>query len=279
MSEMGSIYGTTNVDGSNTLVIDFSQVQINGNLNVTNITSNNDASFNNVDIVGDVDIGGLLYSPGHSASAYYLDNNGRIKMHTRDLFLSAPWLYLGIYIDESTALHWDYPHDSAQGYSKIIMSAKQISASTSSSPWSDDRIKHFEKDIVDSLITIRKLKPMKYTKTFKIYPDNYNGPIDEEGQLEAGFIAQEVLKIPDLSYCVTDEYINDDGKVEIPYTLRYNDLFVYNIAATKELDTIVNDLSNNLSISNNKIFNLEAENAILKNSLNILLSEAGKPTI
>ena len=32
MDELGSIYGTTNVDGSNTLVIDFSNVQINGTL-------------------------------------------------------------------------------------------------------------------------------------------------------------------------------------------------------------------------------------------------------
>ena len=36
MSELGSIYGTTNVDGSNTLVIDFSYVDICGNLNVNN---------------------------------------------------------------------------------------------------------------------------------------------------------------------------------------------------------------------------------------------------
>ena len=36
MADLGTIYGTTNVDGSNTLVIDFSNVQINGTLKINN---------------------------------------------------------------------------------------------------------------------------------------------------------------------------------------------------------------------------------------------------
>ena len=40
MTDLGSIYGTTTVDGSNTLVIDFSQVQINGMLNFSNFENN-----------------------------------------------------------------------------------------------------------------------------------------------------------------------------------------------------------------------------------------------
>jgi len=50
MSELGSIYGTTNIDGSNTLVIDFSNVQINGTLKlpVSNIIFN--GVYDNVEV-------------------------------------------------------------------------------------------------------------------------------------------------------------------------------------------------------------------------------------
>ena len=259
MTDLGSIYGTT-VGSSNTLVIDFSYVDICGNLNVHgNLDCQSDCFFRKVK------------NTKYWASDPYF-NGDKLMMHEKDLYIAAPAVHIGNYMDATTSLHWDYPHNDAGGYTRIFFNAKTITASTQSAPWSDDRIKHFEKDIVNSLITIRKLKPMKYTKTFKIYPDNYNGPIDEEGQLEAGFIAQEVLKIPDLSYCVIDEYINNDGKVEVPYTLRYNDLFVYNVAATKELDTIVQR-------QQTEIEELKNENTLLKNALNTLLSEAGKPTI
>ena len=271
MDDLGNIYGTT-IDGSNTLVIDFSNVDICGNLNVLGDTALN----SNVYITGNLDVIGEVLVPKIKTTKYwagdtYLDGT-RVKMFQRDLYLAAPWVHIGIDLDGATSLNWDYPNNYANNSSRIIMTAKQITVSSQSVPWSDDRVKHFEEDIVDSLNTIRKLKPIKYTKTLKIYPDNYNGPIDEEGQIESGFIAQEVLKIPDLSYCVIDEYINDEGIVKIPYTLKYNDLFVYNIAATKELDIIVQN-------QQTEITELKNENILLKNSLNILLSEAGKPNI
>ena len=58
------------------------------------------------------------------------------------------------------------------------------------------------------------------------------------------------------------------------------------LAATKELDVIVRDLSNNLLVANNKITQLETElanlrheNTIIKNALNNLLSAGGHNTI
>jgi len=59
----------------------------------------------------------------------------------------------------------------------------------------------------------------------------------------------------------------------------YNDLFVYNIAATKELDAIVQVQKTQINEQNTRIQELEAENATIKNALNQLLSDAGKPTI
>ena len=164
-----------------------------------------------------------------------------------------------------------------------------------------DRLKHNEIIIKNGLDIIRQLIPQKYQKTNEMKDANFNGELEEGSwKWEAGVIAQDVEKVKGLEYLVgpggfpsEEDVKNGVVYKEYPKTVVYNDLFVYNIAATKELDTIVNDLSNNLSISNNKIVNLEAENVILKNenndlknqlnviksALNELLSAAGKNTI
>jgi hypothetical protein len=113
---------------------------------------------------------------------------------------------------------------------------------------SDDRLKHNEHTIENSIDTIRKLKPMTYFKTSKLYDashnfllDASNNPIDESGNIvnhsiESGFIAQEVKKIPELKHCVVS---GDDTS---PYSLKYNDIFVHNVAAVQELDETVESL-------------------------------------
>lgn len=132
---------------------------------------------------------------------------------------------------------------------------------------SDDRIKHNEVNIFNGLDIVRKLNPQKYQKTDIMYDENFNGDISGVWRWESGLIAQEILNIDDLSYCVKGgDYIDNSGNTIIEkYYLNYNDIFVYNIAATKELDIIVQ--------------NLQAENALMKNALNQLLSDAGKATI
>ncbi len=130
---------------------------------------------------------------------------------------------------------------------------------------SDDRLKHNEIDISNSLNIIRNLKPQKYQKTFTKKTHDFVGDISNEQYIiESGFIAQDLLNT-DLSFCIS-------GSEEDIYSLNYNNIFTYNVAATKELDTIV-------QTQQNKINNLEAENTLIKNALNELLHDAGKPNV
>ena len=71
-----------------------------------------------------------------------------------------------------------------------------------------------------------------------MYAADYMGDISGHWHCETGLIAQNILQISDLSYCVKGgDYIDKTGNlVEKSYSLIYDDIFVYNIAATKELD-------------------------------------------
>jgi hypothetical protein len=130
---------------------------------------------------------------------------------------------------------------------------------------SDDRLKHNEVKIVNGLDIIRQLQPQKYQKTSQKKVADYVGSLEDNTWIwESGLIAQEVLKIPDLSYCV--DFVEDT------YTLNYNDIFTTGLAATKELDTIVTNQAATIT-------NLQQENASVKSALNELLAAAGKPTI
>ena len=124
-------------------------------------------------------------------------------------------------------------------------------------PSSDDRIKHHETIITDTLRIIRQLVPKKYKKTpGKLFPADYSGTLDDVAwHWEAGLIAQEVANIEDLSWCVRDgDYIDESGNiVEAPYTLGYNNVLMYSLKATKELDEITTDLSNNVRELNEKV--------------------------
>lgn len=142
------------------------------------------------------------------------------------------------------------------------------------SVYSDDRIKHNEVNIVNGLNIVRQLNPQKYQKTQEMYEENYQGDISGNYRIESGFIAQDILKIEDLSYCVSGgDYIDESNNyVASKYYLSYNDIFVYAVAATKELDTIVQNQQNEIS-------ELKEQNILLKSKLNELLAIAGKATI
>ena len=66
----------------------------------------------------------------------------------------------------------------------------------------------------------------------------------EEYWIETGMIAQEIKKIPELSYIVSggDKYDINGNVIEKPYALKYNDIFCYSIQATQELDEKVLEL-------------------------------------
>ena len=128
---------------------------------------------------------------------------------------------------------------------------------------SDDRLKHNERDISNGLEIIRQINPKFYQRTKNMLGENYNG--DLSGQVwwyEAGVIAQELLKIPDLSYCVTGgDHINPDTgeKVIDTYSVKYNDIFVYALSAVKELDTIVQKQTQLISSLEARLLALESK--------------------
>ena len=180
---------------------------------------------------------------------------------------------IGFYHDEMAGLN--HAGTSMQSfYINFAGPAVFISGQTNSS---DDRIKHNEETITNGLETIRQLVPEKYLKGKSID--------DQYAFTEAGFIAQKVLDISNLNFTVTQsnkELIEGDPS-SCCYGLNYNSIFTYNVAATKELDVIVRDLSNNLLVANNKITQLETElanlrqeNTIIKNALNSLLPSNGQ---
>ena len=116
---------------------------------------------------------------------------------------------------------------------------------------SDDRLKDNETDIHNALNTIMKLKPQTYNLKSSEKPDAIN-----QG-LQAGFIAQDVLEIPELEHTVdvpevesvTDE---ETGEVHKAYmSLNYNSIFVYAVKAIQELNEKVTALENEIQLLKN----------------------------
>ena len=114
---------------------------------------------------------------------------------------------------------------------------------------SDDRLKHNEQVIANALTTIRQLNPQIYQKTATFKDADYRGPLTEPYIIEAGLIAQEVEKIDELKFSVIS------GSNETPYSLNYNNIFVYSLAALKELDAQVQIINENLNKNENFIKN------------------------
>jgi len=124
---------------------------------------------------------------------------------------------------------------------------------TASGPYvsvtSDDRLKHNEQLIANALTTIRQLSPQIYQKTATFKDPHYRGPLNEPYIIEAGLIAQEVEKIDELKFSVIR------GNEQSPYSLNYNNIFVYSLAALKELDSQVQTINENLNKNENFIKN------------------------
>ena len=109
---------------------------------------------------------------------------------------------------------------------------------------SDDRLKHNEQTIVNALLIIRQLNPQIYQKTTTFKELHYHGYVNEPFIIEAGLIAQEVEKIDELKFSVTS------GNENTPYSLNYNSIFIYCLAALKELDNNVETIKNVLNYNN-----------------------------
>jgi hypothetical protein len=109
---------------------------------------------------------------------------------------------------------------------------------------SDDRLKHNEENIKNALLTIRKLNPQIYQKTTNFKNIHYRGPLTESYIVEAGLIAQDVAEIDELKFSVIN------GNEKTPYYINYNNIFIYCLAAVKELDTNLENLKNLLNVKN-----------------------------
>ena len=142
---------------------------------------------------------------------------------------------------------------------------------------SDDRLKHNEEVIQNSLDLIEQLKPYKYQKTDKMYDAGYNGIIHDKWIWEIGLIAQDVSAIPYLNFMVNQ--MANDGM----YTLSYfnliglliqgaKDLYNENKSLKKDIVTCkkhTQDLSGSLNVTidelNNKVEELESLVLALEN--------------
>ena len=160
---------------------------------------------------------------------------------------------------------------------------------------SDDRLKHNEIELTNVLDIIDKLKPKRYFKTSKMFDENFNLEVDpsgnpitsEEFHIETGLIAQEVNTIPELQYCVGGGGNEITG--EQPYNVNYNDIFVYNIAATKELhkkvisletknielENKVKELENKVKESEMKVNTVYNKNALLEAEISLIKNKIG----
>jgi hypothetical protein len=144
--------------------------------------------------------------------------------------------------------------------------------------WSDDRLKHNEENITTALSTIMKLKPQLYDMTKEFYDADYQGDISEEYNHMAGFIAQEVKDVPELSFCCKGEEYDSSGK-PTSLQLDYISIFTHGISAIQELNIKNTTLEQTVSEQQNKINELETENITIKTALNSLLAMQGLPQI
>ena len=215
---------------------------------------------------------------GHYIYTTYVSANGVGYGHNY-LYLEGGFAHLG-------GGHWDGAMmASSSAYARVRNSdSRRFYGSHSYQVASDDRLKHNEIDLSNCLQTIRKLKPQKYQKTSIMKEADFNGELqDDEWVEEAGLIAQDILKIPELSWCVGGgsteaEKPNETPKPQ-PYSVAYHNIEMYHIQATKELDTIVQNQENEINNLKNQVNEFITENTLLKSKLNELLAEAGKETI
>lgn len=183
---------------------------------------------------------------GHYIYTTYVSANGVGYGHNY-LYLQGGFAHLG-------GGHWDGAMmASSSAYARVRNSdSRRFYGSHSYQVASDDRLKHNEVDLSDCLQTIRKLKPQKYQKTNVMKEADFNGELqDGEWVEEAGLIAQDILQIPELSWCVggggTEAETPNDTPKEQPYSVAYHNVEMYHLQATKELDQQVQQMKESLN--------------------------------
>lgn len=204
------------------------------------------ASFSHLDKVGSSDYALLQGSDGTT----YLNSSAGKNLHLRIGDVTQ------LFID-STGKIGIGTTDSLQITEKLSINGKV--AALGYENFSDSRIKFDKKNIENGLNILKNLTPKLYNKL-----DNFDNSLNL--RKEIGFIAQEVLMIDDISFVVKAR--ENDGL----YTLDYGSIFAVNVAATKELDSLVSNLRSEVNL-------LKEENEMMKEVLNKLLLKLRVNTI
>ena len=121
------------------------------------------------------------------------------------------------------------------GFPDVVINNYNVTVTGTLTQNSDDRLKFNEQPITDGLAVVRLLVPQSYEKSMVLN--------DTSGtrRHELGIIAQELLQIPQLAHAVHQADANS------PYSVDYSQVFVYCLAAIKELDSQVQTLKARLA--------------------------------
>ena len=231
-----------------------------------------------------LEVWGNIQASTHGNEAFFFESRGTIRMNW---YSGGAWLGSGLHF--TSAAIW--PTDLNGSYSN-----NGIAFGNSSYRWStiyswnalntasDDRLKHNEAEVVDALGTINKLKLLKYDKTSQMLDADYTGDLTDIPHIkEVGFIAQDVLEIPELSFLVSvpgdpEEEIKPGVKRgEGTYGLDYQGINNILVQAVQELST-KNDtletkttaLETKLQEAETKITTLQAEKDALRSDISSL---------
>ena len=214
----------------------YNDISINGDISCLDICCN-DICANNLYINNDISINGDI-----CANNLYIKNDISINGDISCLDICSNDISCNILYVKNKIV---YPNSE---FETIGVPRTTSSLIMGGSIPSDDRLKHNEKKITNTLNTIKSLNPIIYDKTKTFKKIDYMGDINEEYIKEIGLIAQDVEKIDDLSFSVTK------GSETEPYKLNYNNIFNYCIGGLKE-SIITNEISYNIMLS--KLNNLE----------------------
>jgi len=93
-----------------------------------------------------------------------------------------------------------------------------------------------------------------------LYDYGETRPVDDTNYIiESGFIAQEVLKIPELSFAVRGgDYINEEGEnVKQEYSLDYQSIWTVAVKAIQELSADIPQFKESITQLKERIRQLE----------------------
>ena len=126
-----------------------------------------------------------------------------------------------------------------EGYLNLIAPKVKVNGADTTS---DDRLKHNEVAVTGALGVINKVDVFNYDKTTEFLDIDHTGPVDIPHRKETGVIAQELYEIDELKHTVS---VGDEKNA---WSVNYNGLFSYAVAAIKELHAEVKSLKSKIAV-------------------------------